>query len=648
MKRYRAVLVIVFLLSVLPVRILSSRAQWVEGGLAVSGNWGGKPEIASDGAGGAIVTWYRNVSSYFGTIYAQHIGPGGELLWGQDGVIVYHSDDDGQTSPQIISDGAGGAIIAWENDENNNMIYAQRLDSDGYTMWEGSGVRICMTPSKDNHRPRLAPDGAGGAVICWFDGGRRSAHVQRLNAAGDTLWRGNGMPCSASENWAEYPEIISDGAGGAIVTWHEITPSGRDVYVQRVDAGGDAIWGSSGIAVCDLPGDQCYPRLVDDGAGGAFITWTDRRSPGHGLYAQRVDADGNPLWQEYGVVVSTAYSSKELPKIVTDGSGGAIIAWVDNRDGNKDLYTQRINASGDTLWPALGVAVCTEPSYQIEAEIIPDGAGGAIVTWEDIRSGNAAIYAQRVDAGGVVQWTTDGVLIGGSDTYGMFHPRFIPAGGGGAILTWRDGSFTSLFGTIFAQRIGADGEPVAAELKWFAASFSGSCVTIEWELAGIEDEARFAVMRGERESGRFEMMSADDIERDGHMFRFTDRDCMPGRTYRYRIIVLDESGSRLLFETEPVMVPAAPVILYQNYPNPFNPSTSISYYLPERCRVTLSVFSVDGAIKARLVDRLEDSGLHMVHWDGHDSHGNPLPSGLYVYHLTAGKTAASKKLMLLR
>lgn len=279
--------------------------------------------------------------------------------------------------------------------------------------------------------------------------------------------------------------------------------------------------------------------------------------------------------------------------------------------------------------------------------MIADGVGGVIVTWEDIRSTRLAIYAQRVDAGGAVQWMADGVLIGGSDTYGMYHPKLIPAGGG-AVLTWRDDSFTSQYGTVFAQRIGADGEPVAAGLKWFTASFSGSCVTIEWELAGIESEVRCTVVRSEGEGDCFEMMSADDIERDGLFFRFTDRGCMSGETYRYRVAVLDESGRRLLFETGPVTVPAVPVTLYQNHPNPFNPFTLISYYLPERCRVTLSVFSVDGAVVSTLVDREEARGLHTVRWDGSDSYGDVLPSGLYLYRLTAGKMSVSKKLVLVR
>jgi len=83
--------------------------------------------------------------------------------------------------------------------------------------------------------------------------------------------------------------------------------------------------------------------------------------------------------------------------------------------------------------------------------------------------------------------------------------------------------------------------------------------------------------------------------------------------------------------------------LYQNYPNPFNPSTTISYDLPKRSFVTLKIFNVLGQEVATLVDGAIETGRHEVRWDPAG-----LPSGVYLYRMSAGDFAETKKMMLVR
>src|SRR5574342_572928 len=62
--------------------------------------------------------------------------------------------------------------------------------------------------------------------------------------------------------------------------------------------------------------------------------------------------------------------------------------------------------------PTVNNAICTATNDQMRPTIVSDGAGGAIITWRDSRSGGSSdIYAQRINASGIVQWTADGVAI---------------------------------------------------------------------------------------------------------------------------------------------------------------------------------------------------------------------------------------------
>lgn len=157
--------------------------------------------------------------------------------------------------------------------------------------------------------------------------------------------------------------------------------------------------------------DQQRPTIISDGAGGVIITWEDARSGKADIYAQRINANGVGQWTANGVAISTEVGDQQKPTITGDGVGGAIITWEDTRSGNVDIYAQRINANGVVQWTANGMAISTAAGDQHGPTITSDGAGGAIITWYDNRNGTAELYAQRIDANGVIQWTANGMAI---------------------------------------------------------------------------------------------------------------------------------------------------------------------------------------------------------------------------------------------
>jgi hypothetical protein len=88
--------------------------------------------------------------------------------------------------------------------------------------------------------------------------------------------------------------------------------------------------------------------------------------------------------------------------------------------------------------------------------------------------------------------------------------------------------------------------------------------------------------------------------------------------------------------------------LQQNYPNPFNPSTTIAFQLPHTGHVSIEVFDVLGRHVASIFDGALSSGRHFVTWDGHTDRGQPVPSGVYLYHMKTGEFSAHRKMLLLK
>ncbi|HFE63649.1 MAG TPA: T9SS type A sorting domain-containing protein [Caldithrix sp.] len=95
--------------------------------------------------------------------------------------------------------------------------------------------------------------------------------------------------------------------------------------------------------------------------------------------------------------------------------------------------------------------------------------------------------------------------------------------------------------------------------------------------------------------------------------------------------------------------------LYQNYPNPFNPSTTISFDLPEESRVMLEIYDITGRKIRVLAEGRYPAGSHRVVWDGRDSNGQAVASGVYAYRLRvfapmgkAGRHVTTRKLLLMK
>jgi hypothetical protein len=292
------------------------------------------------------------------------------------------------------------------------------------------------------------------------------AVVALANATGvDAQWSNNpaaNNAVSVAADNQQSPAILADGAGGAFIVWEDMrSGSDYDIYAQRLDANGQPMWTADGVIICTATGNQNYPQLIADDAGGAIIVWQDNYSGNDDIYAQRVNGAGVVQWAPDGVGVCTEDFGQSYPKIVSDNAGGAIIVWEDTYSGNSDVFAQRINSSGVVQWLASGVAVCTAAEAQYAPEIIADGNGGAIVTWEDYRTGTTMdIYAQKISAAGAMQWGVNGMAVC-SNSFTQIRPQLTSDGAGGGIFVWEDNRVVPEY-HIYTQQISSAG--VAASI----------------------------------------------------------------------------------------------------------------------------------------------------------------------------------------
>lgn len=187
---------------------------------------------------------------------------------------------------------------------------------------------------------------------------------------------------------------------------------------------------------------------------------------------------------------------------------------------------------------------------------------------------------------------------------------------------------------------------VAATVQNYAANWTGGRVEIHWTLADVVGHIDFEVYR-RRGGGDFRFVAAPDIEigHDGYVLR--DGETRPGRTYTYRVFIMEDGTAVAQFEVS-ISTPGMETRLFPNHPNPFNPATTIRFELATESRVTLTVYDVSGRRIRTLIDKRMEPGAHDALWEGTNDRGDQMSSGVYFLRLRSGKTSQTRAMVLLK
>ena len=122
---------------------------------------------------------------------------------------------------------------------------------------------------------------------------------------------------------------------------------------------------------------------------------------------------------------------------------------------------------------------------------------------------------------------------------------------------------------------------------------------------------------------------------------------------QYTVTAEDVNRSRIQLETLVAYEIPAETELLPNYPNPFNPETWIPYRLAEDASVTMAIYDQSGRVVRMLdvgyrVAAVYESRSKAIYWDGRNRFGEPVASGVYFYHLSAGDYSATRRMVIIK
>ncbi|UCG69478.1 MAG: FG-GAP repeat protein, partial [Thermoplasmata archaeon] len=430
--------------------------------------------------------------------------------WGSSDTLVQKNDTSAQYSDVVI-DPSGNPVFVWVgNDGGDINIYAMKLDSDGNSLWGPSDVKVNQNSTNVRNYPAVDIDSDGNIFVVWQDNRRanRDIYAQKLDPSGTVLWPSDVMVHQDFPNQNQYdPDVAVDSNGNAIIVWRDYRGPDSEIYAQKLDPSGAAVWSTSDVQVNQEPDDyQTLPKVVVDPSDNAIVTWEDDRFSDTNVYAQKLNSTGFAQWGATDKKVNQNDTGiKTEPDVAIDSSGNVIIVWEDNRDGDTDVYAQKLDLNGNPQWGLSDKKVNQNSSQsQSSPDVAVNSDGDAVVAWYDSRdywTTYYEIYAQQLNFTGDAQWgVSDKKINQNPDDKRQNYPAVAVDQIGNIYIAWSDNrSDASTY--IYAQKL-------SPHCPGRAYIYNGG---------SFMDSTADVILEGENNGDKFgfSVNTADDINGDG-------------------------------------------------------------------------------------------------------------------------------------
>ncbi len=627
--------------------------------------------VASDGSGGALIVW-RDARADSGDIFAQHLLPDGSAApgWPADGLPLCTAPGV-QRAPSIAADGAGGAFVTWQDGRSGGdwQVYAGHVTSSGTLAqgWAPDGVAACIAPG-DHLIPRLAADGASGAIIAWQDVRCPNLQIFASHVAAD-----GSLPTAPRVPVVSASVISSIADSGTVrVTWRVLNGTGAlaTVYSRQVDGPWMAV-----------------ARLAPDTAG--YVTYADRGAIagcrygyGVGLLSCGIERIFGEVWVDIptvsaSVVRSVADSGMvHLTWQVLNGAGIAATVYCRQVDGpwmavarlTPDAagyisYADRGAIAGCRYGYGLGFLSCGAERILGEVWVdIPSGAGfvpltvsarsvqadsGRVhLTWQLVGSEGLPTTIFRRDS--CSTWMRLGVLAADDDGWVAFDDRYLFEGHPQwyRLLVHACGQDLDLGEIRTDVPEGRGFIPTMATLESETVDSSG--VLLIWRV--VTGPPSVAKVYRQESTGGWAVRDVVSPDAAG-LLRYHDGGLLPGLRYQYQL-GLWNCGVERFFGPAVVEIPARSpprlprpdLALRGARPNPADRGLTVMFTLAGADQATLELFDPVGRrVMSRDVGSL-GPGDHAVALGD----VSVLRPGLYLIRLSQGGRSRSVRATVIR
>ena len=368
----------------------------------------------NDDAGNGLIEVSLNVAN--GTI---------TLSDGASGDIRDYSIQAGnQTNPDVGTFDDGSYVVVWESpnqDGNGLAIVGQRFSSAGHALSDEFVINSFVTGNQTE--ASIATSTNGNFVVTWEslqDGGGLGVYGQLFDNAGQAMGSEFVINTTTADDQESVDVAMADD-GSFVAIWQSsgnLDGNGDGIFAQRFDANGVTL-GNEFVVNTTFTGNQTAPAIAMSGATGDFVVaWQSADNNLNGIFAQRFHRDGSPAGNQF-LVNTTTLNDQTLPDVAMDDAGNFAITWQSaNEDGSgKTIAARLYNNLGQPQGSGLIVNEFVAGDQEAPAVAMNSITGDFVILWQSAnQDGDGdAVVGQRFDAAGV---KTGSELIVNSDPTG--------------------------------------------------------------------------------------------------------------------------------------------------------------------------------------------------------------------------------------
>ena len=296
--------------------------------------------------------------------------------------------------------------------------------------------------SDNQTKAALAIDSSDNAYFVWVSNeeGTGKVYIQKYDlSSGLVQWVSGDVEIadSSDQSGKIVPRItMALDENYFYVAWNDNQAIYQNVYLQKFNSSDGSpvpvsspAWG--GIVEVSVNSgdetDQAMPDLAIDVLGNIYLTWMDNRNGNWDIYAQKYDSGGANPWIADLKVNSDIDSNRRNPRIVIDNDNNFYIVWDDEINGvsNKDIFLAKFDENGGIGFAGKKVNTDISILDQYEPSIAYDGADHLYLCWSDRRSSEPDIYAGKYNRAGMrindEKWASGDVKINDDSTFNAWR-----------------------------------------------------------------------------------------------------------------------------------------------------------------------------------------------------------------------------------
>lgn len=272
----------------------------------------------------------------------------------------------------------------------------------------------------------------------------------------------NLMICDVTGEQA-LSKIAMTSDGGCYISWFDTRSGAYNVYLQRLDPLGYKMWATNGLLISNNPQDSWITDydLICDQNDNAVMVFSDIRSGGLlKPFAYMISPNGDFLWGNNGIDISTGDSFQPSPTLTETSDGNFVFAWITS-ETSQFIALQKLSPTGQKLWGSTPIIIqsATE-EYSYPAVVKSDN--DQVILVHTVQTGGfppaVRIRAHKLDLNGQLVWGSSGIMIQDNGQMAFFQvPEVESDGNNGVLIAWYDGRAMNNLSSSFVQRISSTG-----------------------------------------------------------------------------------------------------------------------------------------------------------------------------------------------